>query len=522
MKQPNILLFITDQHRADHLGCYGNAQVKTPHIDALATRGTRYDRFYVANPVCMANRASLMTGRMPSSHGVYSNGTPLSIHSRTFVQRLLEEGYHTALIGKSHLQTITGREAAWKPDPARYQYDERGQPVEAQSPNRRGQQYLNEDPRSWAEPGFSTETPYYGFEKVTMVTGHGDEAGGDYEQWLKAQPGDWNMRRGEPNAIPVPGIVTPQAWRTQLPEALYPSAYIGGETVDYLQAHTVKDTNQPFFIQCSFPDPHHPFTPPGRYWDMYDPDEIALPSGFGRGDTHLDNYLHEAFEQGRAQRSTQMPYAVNEREVREAIALTYGMIALIDDQVGVVMAELERLGLVEDTLVIFTSDHGDYMGDRGLMLKGPLHLHGLVRVPFIWADPRNRHARVSRELGQTIDISASIMDHARVSPYYGIQGRVLEKDPEVDALLIEDSRQRVNLGFDRFQGLRTLITKTHRLTIGEPDAGNELYDLIADPDERHNLWQDPARMEMRAALLDALVRKMIAMQDPVPLAPFYA
>ncbi|MEC8819902.1 MAG: sulfatase, partial [Pseudomonadota bacterium] len=105
---------------------------------------------------------------------------------------------------------------------------------------------------------------------------------------------------------------------------------------------------------------------------------------------------------------------------------------------------------------------------------------------------------------------------------YGIQGRVLEKDPEVDALLIEDSRQRVNLGFDRFQGLRTLITKTHRLTIGEPDADNALYDLIADPDERHNLWQDPARMETRAALLDALVRKMIAMQDPVPLAPFYA
>ena len=92
MKQPNVLLFITDQHRADHLGCYGNTQVKTPHIDALAARGTRYDRFYVANPVCMANLASLMTGRMPSSHGVYSNGTPLSIHSRTFVQRLLEEG----------------------------------------------------------------------------------------------------------------------------------------------------------------------------------------------------------------------------------------------------------------------------------------------------------------------------------------------------------------------------------------------------------------------------------------------
>ena len=87
MKRPNILLFITDQLRADHLGCYGNQQVKTPNIDALASSGTRYDHFYVANPVCMANRASLMTGRMPSSHGVYSNGTPLSEHSMTFVHR---------------------------------------------------------------------------------------------------------------------------------------------------------------------------------------------------------------------------------------------------------------------------------------------------------------------------------------------------------------------------------------------------------------------------------------------------
>ena len=186
------------------------------------------------------------------------------------------------------------------------------------------------------------------------------------------------------------------------------------------------------------------------------------------------------------------------------------------------MAELKRLGMTEDTLVIFTSDHGDYMGDRGLMLKGPLHLNGLLRVPFIWLDPMTKGGVVSRELGQTIDIPTTIMDYAGILPYYGIQGRVLAKDPEAEALLIEDSRQRVNLGFNRFQGLRTLITRTHRLTIGMPDAGNELYDLTVDPDERHNLWLAPAHQQTRTDLLDALVRKMISMQDPVPLAPYYA
>ena len=107
-RQPNFLLIITDQHRADYLGCYGHALLKTPHIDSIAARGTRFDRFYVATPVCMPNRATLMTGRMPSVHGVRSNGVPLSLRSNTFVDALRAGGYATALVGKSHLQNFTG------------------------------------------------------------------------------------------------------------------------------------------------------------------------------------------------------------------------------------------------------------------------------------------------------------------------------------------------------------------------------------------------------------------------------
>jgi arylsulfatase A-like enzyme len=103
--RPNFLLFITDQHRADYLGCYGHPVLKTPNIDAIAERGTRFTRFYVATPVCMPNRATLMTGRMPSVHGVRSNGSPLSLQSNTFVDALRASGYATALVGKSHLPT---------------------------------------------------------------------------------------------------------------------------------------------------------------------------------------------------------------------------------------------------------------------------------------------------------------------------------------------------------------------------------------------------------------------------------
>ena len=107
-ERPNFVLFITDQHRADYLSCYGHPVLKTPHVDSIAARGVSFDRFYVATPVCMPNRATLMTGRMPSVHGVRSNGMPLSLRANTFVDALRAGGYATALVGKSHLQNFTG------------------------------------------------------------------------------------------------------------------------------------------------------------------------------------------------------------------------------------------------------------------------------------------------------------------------------------------------------------------------------------------------------------------------------
>src|SRR4029077_9026756 len=121
MRRPNFLLFITDQHRVDYLGCYGHPVLRTPHIDSIAARGTRFEKFYVATPVCMPNRSTLMTGRMPSVHGVRSNGTPLPLRSNTFVEMLRAGGYATALVGKSHLQNFGDWPAILKrpPPPAR-------------------------------------------------------------------------------------------------------------------------------------------------------------------------------------------------------------------------------------------------------------------------------------------------------------------------------------------------------------------------------------------------------------------
>ena len=114
-KRPNFIVIMTDQHRADYLGCAGHPFLKTPVIDSLAARGTRFTRFYVSSPVCMPNRATYMTGRLPPVHGARGNGMPLSLQANTFVDVLRSKGYRTALVGKSHLMTMTDHPAMWKP-----------------------------------------------------------------------------------------------------------------------------------------------------------------------------------------------------------------------------------------------------------------------------------------------------------------------------------------------------------------------------------------------------------------------
>ena len=176
--RPNFLLFITDQQRADFLGCYGHPVLRTPHIDSIAARGTAFDRFYVASPVCQPNRASLMTGRMPSVHDVRSNGISLSMQAVTFVDLLRDAGYRTALIGKSHLQNFTPHAPIIKRPPPREGFHE---PSPALRQSLRDHlddpKYEQETPEYWTKPGAHVQTPFYGFEHVTLVRAHGDEAG---------------------------------------------------------------------------------------------------------------------------------------------------------------------------------------------------------------------------------------------------------------------------------------------------------------------------------------------------------
>ena len=216
-------------------------------------------------------------------------------------------------------------------------------------------------------------------------------------------------------------------------------------------------------------------------------------------------------------------FACSEQEAREAIALNHGNLAFIDDGIGRVLAQLQALGLDDNTVVMFTSDHGDLLGDRGLMFKGGLHYPALTRVPFIWRDPVAAPAgRTSAALAQTIDIAPTVLARAGLAPSNGMQGLSLlpvlggDTSGVRQRLLIEEESQRSDFGMDRRLRMRTLRDGQYRLTLYDGQDWGELVDLRQDPLELRNLWNDAAARPLRGALAEQLAREMLAAADTSP------
>ena len=515
---PNFLVITTDQHRADHLGCYGARILSTPNIDSLAENGTRFENAYVASPVCMPNRASIATGRMPSLHGVRHNGLNLKIGSVTFADLLRRAGWRTSLSGKAHFQCITRTPGAMsKSDGSTDVLEAVAYPAG---------RYDQENGLYWRDGRERhLDKPYYGFEEVDLAVGHGDCVAGDYERWVKSQGADLNQLSGPQNARPGFSSPAPQAWRTAVPEELYSTRYIEARTIERLREYAAGGSK--FCHWMSYCDPHHPFTPPGKYWNMYHPADVDLPASFHDPTDTFSSVLRSQRQKGLANLNGTSAVAVNESELRSAIALTYGMVALIDDSVGRVLEQLDSLGLSSNTIVVFASDHGDLMGDFGLIFKGPYHFRGLIRMPLIWYDPRRPGGSVRKEPVSAIDIPATILQTADVAPFNGIQG-VPFKDAagrtcaNRDCVIIEDEVQSAMPGCQTRGRVRSLFSKGWRLTIYDGISEGVLFNLNEDPNEFRNLWGEPEHAGVRGALVERLVREMIAHSETSPLPRFAA
>ncbi|MEP0962965.1 MAG: sulfatase-like hydrolase/transferase [Roseobacter sp.] len=335
------------------------------------------------------------------------------------------------------------------------------------------------------------------------------------------QDAELEALRGPVNAYDRGDCPLFQAWRTRVPEELHPTRYVQTMTEEALGRYA-EDISQPFFHWASFCDPHHPFTPPGRYWDMYDPADMTLPASFTTRDP--DSWaaaLHDLRRAGYANLEGTGALAATEEELRWATALTFGLISMIDDAVGAMLAALKRHKLDRDTIVIFLSDHGDLMGDHGLIFKGPFHYKSVIRMPLIWYDPHSPEGKTCENMVSAVDVPASILDAAKIPAFQGMNGRSFLANTGRDAVLIEDEVQ-TNLPDTNVRGrARSLVTKDWRVTLYDGIENGEMFDLENDPLETRNLWHDPNTTAQKARLIEHLLREMLANSDTGTL-PDYA
>jgi arylsulfatase A-like enzyme len=369
---------------------------------------------------------------------------------------------------------------------------------------------------------YDVKTPYYGYQHVDMVTGHGDRCGGHYQQWLRETCPNWQELSNPANELPH-NYSCPQAYRTPIPEETYPTTWIADRAIDYVT--TQARQADPYFAFVSFPDPHHPFNPPGRYWDMYNPDQfdVDLPYEAHQNPTPPMQYLSARWQEGLGPERPQSAFRADSQHIREAMALTAGMVTMIDEQIGRVIEALETSGQLDNTVIIFTSDHGEYLGDFSLLFKGALPFRAATQVPMVWSDPDRAGNRYTDAMCSTIDIPATILDRAGLAPYNGMQGRSFLNCLATDAphrveLFMEYNDSGSRLGMVPPARMRMLRSKEWRFTTYGGHDWGELYDLSKDPRETNNLWGDPACAETKAWLSLRLIDHLTAQMDDSPLS----
>ncbi|GGO85381.1 sulfatase [Marinobacterium nitratireducens] len=484
----NVLYIMSDQLRADHLSCYGHPRLETPNIDWLASRGVLFDRAYVTSGVCGPSRMSSYTGRYMSSHGATWNHVPLSVSELTMGDYLCGSGLKAALVGKTHV----------KPD------------------------LSGLDRLKMENDDSYTRLIKGGFSEVDRYDGHappGAESG--YGGYLRAHgyAGDdpWNdyVVSGErPDGEVVSGWSMRNAkYPARVAEAHSETAYTTDQAIHYIQ----QQGDAPWVLHLSYIKPHWPFIAPAPYHDMYGIEDCTP---LIRADHERDNPhpVVAAYQQHRES------LAFARDEVVETVRPVYmGLIKQLDDHLGRLWEELKRLGRLDDTLIIFTSDHGDYMGDHWLGEK-ELFFEQSVRVPYIVYDPSGEadatRGTVEKRFTECVDTLPTILDALGIGGYdHRIEGKsVLPLVRNGDA---GDWRTFAVSELDyAYRGARhTLARKpdecrgwmirTERWKYIEwSGLPCQLYDLENDPNEFHDLGSSPEHAgvqdEMKAHLFEWL------------------
>jgi arylsulfatase A-like enzyme len=479
--RPNILLITSDQQHWNTLGIT-NPEVKTPYLDELAAQGTVFTNAFCANPTCTPTRASMITGKYPSQHGAWALGTKLPESEPTLGQHLAHAGYRTALIGKAHFQPLK--------DTGKYRS------LEAHS--------VLHDFEFWK----AFHGPFYGFEHVELTRGHTDEnsVGAHYVLWLE-ENGCLNWRdyfRG-----PI-GNNDTQRWKWLIPERYHYNTWIAERTNALLEQY--ERNGEHFFLWASFFDPHPDYLVPEPWDTMYDPAKVTVPAitpgEHDRNPPHFAMTQQEkpdfsSWQEPEGQYMHGLHSHLRDRnDLAKDIAVYYAMVTLMDKYIGAILQKLDELGLADNTLVVFTCDHGHFFGQHGLTAKGPFHYNDMIKVPFIVRLPgRVPSGKQTGALLSLVDVAPTFLSVAGLDVPRAMTGvdqkHVLlgKKDRVRDHVVVENHHQPTTIH------LKTYIDERYKITVYYNRDYGELFDLLDDPGEVRNLWDSPDHAELKTRLL---------------------
>jgi len=469
------LWICTDQQRLDTLGVYGNPYVKTPNIDRLAQSGVLFENCFGQSPVCTPSRASFLTGRYPRTTRTRQNGQSIPPDEVLVTKLLAEAGYRCGLSGKLHLSACN--------------------------------------------------------PKVSLATERRIDDGYETFYWSHHPDADWPTNQYT-NWLAEQGLTfkrTPyrgsQFVQTSLPAEYHQTTWCVDRALDFIKEASQAGENWLFSLNVY--DPHHPFSPPQDYLERYLPvlDELPLPN-YAEGELANKPIFQQMDHRGAYNQPSLYPFdQMNEQDHRLIKAAYWAMVDLIDEQVGRLITLLEKTGQLENTLVIFMTDHGEMLGDHGIYLKGPYFYEPAIHLPLVISWPGViRQGGRHDNLVELVDIAPTLLEAVGLPVYEGMQGVSLwptltgqedgqasrdyvyseyynampwHKDPLPFATMVRSNRYK--------------LVNFHGLNMGE------LYDLETDPLERNNLWNDPSYLGVQLEMFRLLADSQAKTVDPLPL-----
>jgi uncharacterized sulfatase len=481
MNKLNVLLITTDQQRWDTIAS-NNPLIETPNIDRLYKRGISFSRAYTCNAVCTPSRVSILTGHYPSKHGCYTIGNSLPADYPTAAQVFSDNDYFTGLIGKAHFRSCidkTSFEAA---------------------PKVHDRDFF----RNWTGP-------YHGFSYAKLAIAHTVEShacGMHYGAWLEDNGVDTSKYFGNY------GYTDFGTW--DLPEQYSNSHWTADETLDAFEI--AQEQEKPFFIWTSFQDPHSPCFVPEPWASMYDREKMPIyslkdgemddkPPFYkspveGKGEKYgTDEELRVKKNWGTEHTISNLSFMTDEMK-KETMAIYYGMVSQLDHHIGRILDYLEEKNMIDNTLIVFTSDHGDYMGNHGMWWKGLPTYEDMQRLPFVASHPDCKTPGTKSDALQSIvDLPYTFLEVAGIEVPAGYQG------VDQNASWIDSSDKVRDWAMVEFRPTesafmqKTYIEDTYKLVVYHDRNYGELYDIKKDYDQMHNLWDEPEYAQIKCDMI---------------------